>query len=180
MVVVLLAVIGVSGAGETVRPPRVYGNFRLGTSTFTRNGRPEMCLELAPHELISIEGCGTGAGFLHRDPAPELGHFRANLRLASWRTPYGWIRPQFGLGFAELSIDEDDPGFQFGGTGTRGIETAGPEATLSLRILMPLLSGVEGIVEVGVSGAWLPHAPDLIRPQSVFQPSAGVSLGVGF
>ncbi|MFY0576584.1 hypothetical protein ACN28S_21605 [Cystobacter fuscus] len=36
--------------------------------------------------MLSIEGCGTGAGFLHHNPEPEIAHFRSWLKLASWKT----------------------------------------------------------------------------------------------
>jgi hypothetical protein len=62
------------GTVETERAdaPRNYGNFRIGASLSTR--RPTLCLELAPLDRLSVEGCGTGSGFLHQDPEPEVAH----------------------------------------------------------------------------------------------------------
>lgn len=160
-------------------PPRNYGNLRAGTSTGNQNGRAELCLELAPLDFLSVEGCGTGSGFLHRDPDPEVAHFRLKLRLASFPTSWGWLQLHAAGGFAELQIDEDEAGFDFGGTGARGVETAGPEAGASIRALVPA-GRFELILELTASAAWLVHAPELVRPERAFQPSVGFSVGAGF
>lgn len=102
--------------------PRNYGNLRIGASTSSH--RPTLCLELSPLELLSVEACGNGSGFLHHEEAPELAHFRAHFTLASWKTPLGWLQPRLSAGFAELQVGEDGSGFHFGGTGPSGVETA--------------------------------------------------------
>lgn len=162
------------------RAPRNYGNFRTGYSSGTMNGRPDLCLELAPVAFVSIEGCGTGSGFLHNDPEPELAHFAAKLRIASVRTRIGWVEPQVGLGFAELQVGKDDPGFQFGGVGPNGVETAGAELSLAARLLIPVGRGFEVIADLRLSLAYLPYAPDLVVPKDSLLPSIGASVGVGF
>ena len=159
-------------------PARNYGNLRIGAATSSK--RPEICLELTPIERLGIEACGTGSGFLHRDPEPEIAHFRGKFQLTSFKTDIGWIQPRLGFGFAEMQIGEDGPGFHFGGVGPLGTETAGPELGLSIRALWPVWSGFELIGELGVNAAWFPNAPKLNRPQSPFQPSANFTLGVGF
>ncbi|HEX8440004.1 hypothetical protein [Archangium sp.] len=168
------------GVEDTARDvaPRNYGNLRIGASSSSR--RPALCLELSPFELLSFEGCGTGSGFLHQDPEPELAHFRSWLKLASWKTELGWLQPRLGIGFAELQVGQDGTGFHFSGVGPSGVETAGPEVGASLRMLFPVVGGVELVGEVGLSAAWLHYAPQLALPQSSFQPSASLSLGVGF
>jgi hypothetical protein len=158
--------------------PRNYGNLRVGASTSSR--RPSLCLELSPLEMISLEGCGTGSGFLHHDPEPEIAHFRSWVKLTSWKTGLGWLQPRLGVGFAELQVGEDGGGFHFSGVGSTGMETAGPEMGASLRLLLPTLGGVEFVSELAVSAAYFHHAPLLTVPQSSFQPSASLSLGVGF
>jgi hypothetical protein len=159
-------------------PPRNYANLRIGASTSSHH--PALCLEVAPLDMLSFEGCGTGAGFLHQEPEPELAHFRSWLKLTSWKTELGWLQPRIGAGFAELQVGEDSSGFSFSGVGPTGVETAGPEVGASLRLLVPLPGGTELVGEVGMSAAWLRYAPRLVRPQSSFQPSASFSLGVGF
>jgi hypothetical protein len=168
------------GVSDTARElaPRNYGNLRIGASSSSR--RPALCLELSPLEFLSIEGCGTGSGFLHHDPEPEIAHFRSWLKLTSWKAGPGWLQPRLGVGFAEMQIGEDGSGFQFSGVGPDGVATAGPEAGASLRLLLPTVGGVELVGEVGMSAAYFHYAPLLRVPQSAFQPSASFSLGVGF
>ncbi|MBN1209796.1 MAG: hypothetical protein JXB05_33410 [Myxococcaceae bacterium] len=158
--------------------PRNYGNLRIGGSLSSRH--PTICLELAPLDRLSVEGCGTGSGFLHHDPEPEIAHFRANVKLTDWKVGRLWLQPRLSAGFAELQIGEDGSGFDFTGTGATGVETAGPEMGASLRALMPVASGVELVGELGVGAAWFPNAPQLVQPQSSWQPSASLTLGVGF
>jgi hypothetical protein len=135
-------------------PARNYANMRIGPSS--SSSRPQLCLEVSPIDLIGLEACGTGSGFLHKDPAPEIAHFRTKVKLATWKTEIGWVQPRIGLGFAELQIGEDASGFDFGGTGPTGVETAGPEL-----------------------GAFS-HAPRLLNPQPALQPSVSFTLGFGF
>ena len=163
---------------EQGRAPRHYGNLRIGAAS--SSARPELCLELSPIELLSVVACGTGSGFLHKDPAPEIAHFRANVKLMSWETPVGFLQPRVGLGFAELQVGEDSPGFYFASTGPTGVETAGPEVNLSLRCLTPLVVGLELVSELNFNAALFVHAPQLVRAHSVLQPSFSVSVGLGF
>lgn len=177
---------GLAGAQEAVATaeatqqsvPRNYGNLRIGASTSGR--RATLCLELSPHELLSVEACGTGSGFLHQEPEPEVAHFRTHFRLTSWKTPLGWLQPRLSAGFAELQVGEDGSGFHFTGTGPGGVETAGPEVGASLRALLPVAAGFELVGELGVSAAYFHHAPALLRPQEALQPSASLTFGVGF
>lgn len=162
------------------RPPRTYLNLRIGGAVPFADERPEICLEAAPHRRFSFEMCGTGSGFLHHAPDPELMHARARLRLASIASRLGWFEPHLLAGFAELQVGDDDPGFDFTGPGRLGTETAGPEAGLALRWLTAIGDDWEAIAEASVSLAWLPHAPDLQRPESALQPTAQLSLGFGF
>ncbi|HYO59532.1 hypothetical protein [Archangium sp.] len=159
-------------------PPRNYANLRVGMSTSSR--RPTLCLELSPLELLSVEACGNGSGFLHHDPEPEIAHFRAHFKLSSWKTPIGWLQPRLSAGFAELQVGSDGGGFHFEDTGPTGIETAGPEVGASLRALFPVIAGFELIGELGIGAAYFPHAPRLLQPQAAFQPNASFTLGVGF
>ncbi len=170
---------GVNGAASPT-PPRDYGNLRIGGSTAAENGRPTLCLELSPIRLLSIEGCGTGGGFLHHDAAPDLTHFRGKVRLGGWHTRVGWIEPMAGLGFGELEVGADDPGFHFTGPSPSRTETAGAEVSLSVRTLYPLGRGIELVVELGLYCAYLPYAPDLIVKRDPVLPSLAFSAGFGF
>ena len=165
---------------EAEAAPRHYGNLRVGASSATQNNRPELCIEVAPLSYLSFESCGTGSGFLHQDPAPELAHFRTKVKVAEVRVGKVWVQPQLLAGFAELQIGEDIPGFNFRGTGASGVSTAGAEAGASLRTLFPSKGGIEFVTEVSAAAAWLPHAEQLNLPQNKVQPSLSISFGVGF
>ncbi|GEL69657.1 hypothetical protein MVI01_14410 [Myxococcus virescens] len=174
-------------AGEArakAEPPhttRNFGNLRVGGSTANGNGRPDLCLELSPVAFLSVESCGTGSGFLHGDPEPEVAHFRAKLRLASFDVErWGTFQPFLAGGFAEAQVGRDDPGFQFKGTDRRRVATAGPEGGLGLRFLRPLAAGFELVGDFNFSLAWMPHAPELVQPGNTWLPSASLSFGVGF
>jgi hypothetical protein len=159
-------------------PPRDFVNLRLGASTGTK--RLEMCLDVSPIERVAVEACGTGSEILHHEDSPELAHFRVKYALTQWKTEIGWLQPRVGLGFTELQVGADDPGFQFMGVGSRGVETAGPEISLGVRSLYPLGSGFELVGELSLSAAWLQFAPQMVKPQSQFQPAATITFGVGF
>lgn len=160
---------------------RNYGNLRVGASTANGNGRPELCLELSPVAFLSVEGCGTGSGVLHRDPLPEVAHFRAKLRLLSRDVPsWGTFQPFVAAGFAEQQVGEDDLGFQFGDTDTRRGSTSGAELGLGLRWLRPVAAGFELVGDLNLGMAYLPHAPELSSPGDAWLPSASLSFGVGF
>jgi hypothetical protein len=165
---------------EAPAAPRHYGNLRVGASTANANGRPELCLELAPLSFLSFEGCGSGSGFLHHDPSAQVAHFRSKLRVAAFETPWGHFQPLVTAGFAELQVGEDEAGFDFSGTDGRAVSTAGPELGLGLRYLRPLSSGFELVGDLSLGAAWFPHGPELVTPQSTWVPSASLTFGIGF
>lgn len=166
-------------AGERhERAPRSYANLRVGASS--SSAHPELCLEVSPLELLGLEACGTGSGFLHNDPAPEIAHFRSKWKLTDWHTQIGWLQPRVGFGFAELQVGEDGAGFDFAGTGVTGVETAGPELGASVRALWPVWGGFELLGELNLSLGYFHHAPRLLLPQNRWQPSASFTLGFGF
>jgi hypothetical protein len=158
-------------------PPTTYINFRVGAATGTY--RPEICAELGVWR-ISVEGCGTGSGFLHHDSTPELTHFWAKFKLTSTRTPLGWLETRVAAGFAELQVGSDDSGFNFTGTNPTRTSTAGPEIGTSLRLAYPLWVGFELIAELRAGLGFFAHAPELVVPQNVVVPSAGLSIGAGW
>jgi hypothetical protein len=166
---------------EPAFPTRNFANLRVGGSTANGNGRPELCLELSPVSFLSVEGCGTGSGFLHGDPEPEVAHFRTKLRLRSFeREGWGTLQLVLAAGLAEAQVGEDDLGLQFTGTDARRVSTAGPELGVGLRFLRPLASGFELVGDFNLGMAWLPHAPELVKPGDSWLPSASLSFGVGF
>ncbi len=159
---------------------RTYVNARVGAASTNQSGRPEVCVEGAPLAVLSVEACGTGAQVWHEDPAPEMAHFRLKGRVLSLALPHFWLQGFVGAGFAELQVGNDEPGFAFGSPSESLTSTAGAELALSARALVPLRYGLELLADLGVAGAYMPHADDLVRPQSRFQPTVSFSLGVGF
>ncbi len=164
----------------TQRAPAIrnYLNLRVGASSSAT--RPEICIDGSPLAFLSFEACGTGSGFLHKDPDPETAHFRSNLRL--YHFDFGWVQlqPRVGLGFAEIQQGEDDSGFLFTGVGPRGVETAGPEATTSLQALIPINSTFELVGNLTTGLIYAPHAPKLIKPMPTLQPFVTFTVGAGF
>lgn len=159
---------------------RNFVNMRGGATTGSSNRRPELCLEVSPIALLSVEACGTGSGFLHTDPEPEIAHFRAKATFFSKRLSFGLLDARGGIGFAELQIGEDGPGFHFSGTGPNGVETAGPEAGVFLRAMLPLAVGIEFVGELSLGAAYFAHAPQLIQPMRPLQALAALNVGIGF
>ena len=160
-------------------PDRVYVNLRAGASTSSQ--RPEICMEISPHERLGIEACGTGSGFLHHDPKPEIAHFRVKLNLEGWETKGRFfLQPQLFAGFAELQMGEDDEGFHFTSVGPRAVETAGPEVGASLRGIYPLSAGFELVGTLNLSLSYFSHAPELVMPKGAWQPALSFTVGAGF
>ncbi len=159
-------------------PARNFVNFRIGGGSTSE--RPRLCLEASPHDRFSIEACGTGSGFLHHDEGPETAHFRGRARLHRWTTRWGQLEPLVGVGFAEVQLGEDDPGFRFRDVGPRGVETTGPEASVSLRHVLPIAAGLELVGDLSMGTVYLPNAPKLVRPMSPVLPWVSVTVGAGF
>ena len=168
--------IGISQQAK--RPDRNYANFRVGASGAT--DRAEMCMEISPHSRIGFEACGSGATWLHNDNAPDMMHLRMLFRLASFRTPIGFLQPRLGAGVAELAIGADEGGMFFSGVGPTKVETAGPEATASLRLLTPVYKGFEVLTNLDFTAAYFAHAGKLLQPRDSFQPGVTFTLGFGF
>ena len=160
------------------RADRNHASFRVGAASGV--SRPQLCLELSPHERIGVDWCGTGATWLHNDDASDMMHLRMLFRVGTWKTPFGYLQPRLGAGIAEFAIGADQPGFNFSGVGANGVETAGPEATASLRLLTPLAGGFELLTHIDATAAYFAHAPDMVVPQSSFQPGLSVTIGFGF
>ena len=160
---------------------RNHINLRGGAGSAGESGRPVICMQISATSRLSVESCGTGSGFLHDDPSPEIAHFRLKWATHQWDIPNGRIDLQAGLGFAELQMGEDVPGFSFGGPdGADYASTAGPEASLSLQWLYPLEMGIELIGDATFGAAWFNYAPELIIPREKFAPFGEISAGVGW
>ena len=160
---------------------RTYVNFRAGVSAQARgSGQANMCLEAAPLSLLSLEACGSGAGFLNNDTTPELAHFRSLWRVTSFKKGDYVFSPRVGAGFAELQTGKDAPGFQFTGTDRDRGSTSGPEALVSMQMRKPVGAGFEFIGDLQAGSAYLAYAPQLQLPSTEVQPFAALTFGMGW
>jgi hypothetical protein len=138
-------------------------------------------MEVTAYRSLSVEGCGTGSGLLHSESGAELAHFRAKWSFFEADTGSGTLRTQVAAGFAELQLDADEPGFVFGKPDdAEPIEVAGPESSLSVQWLSPLGDDFELVSNVNAGLAWLPHAGELVVPQSRLQTFISLEVGVGW
>lgn len=56
----------------------------------------------------------------------------------------------------------------------------GPEASVSLRHLLPIAAGLELVGDLSMGTVYLPHAPKLVRPMSPVLPWVSFTVGAGF
>jgi hypothetical protein len=155
-------------------------NLRVGGASTDTTGVPTICMEVRAVARLSVEGCGTGSGFLHSQSGGEMAHFRAKWQVLGRVVGGGKMRLHGGLGFAELQLDADRPGFDFGSPRDSRIETAGPEGSLSLSWLRPMGAGWELIANTTGGLAWFPYAGELATSQERAQPFVSLELGVGW
>lgn len=154
-------------------------NLRAGLASSDDVGRPAICLEVVTVFAVSVEGCGTGSGILHDEVGRQIAHFRANvpvLRRPAWG---GQLALRGGIGFAELEVGTDRPGFDFG-EANNVAAVAGPDASFSARWLRPAGGGVELVANATAGAAWFTGARELVVPQARLQPYLAFELGVGW
>jgi hypothetical protein len=165
-------------AADVEAPPRNYVNLGIGVSSATHGVL--ICAEVAPLSMLSISACGNGSSFLYEQATPETVHFDVHVALTSWKLSDVWLEPRLHAGIAELQIGEDAPGLDFSGTSSTGMATAGPEAGASVRGLLPVYKGMEIVGELSLALSYFHYAPELVRPQSAWQPSVTFTVGAGF
>lgn len=145
---------------------------------------PFLCAEIAPLGWLSVEGCGTGAGFLHQDPSfPDMAHFRARARTATATTGRASVDLLVGAGFAEVQRTADQPGFLFGqARSSDPVEAAGPEASLSLkgRYWVDPAGKTYATADLNAGVAAIPAAPQVIGSGGPIVPFASFTFGFGF
>jgi len=163
---------------EPETAPRNYVNLRVGVATTSR--QPVLCLEVAPLEFLSLSASGAGSEYRPASATASVSHYLVWLKLDSWKQKVGWLQPRVGLGFAEVQVGPDQGGFQFSGVGPEGVETAGPELSASMRLLVPTLGGFELVGELSGTLAYFHHAPRLLHPRSRLEPGIGLTVGAGF
>jgi hypothetical protein len=172
---------GTSGTSSTATPTSNRINLRLGSATSDSTGRPTICVDVSVVRGFGVESCGTGQGIIHDESGTELAHFRATYTLATHTTSSGTGRLRGGLGWAELQVGVDHPGFHFGDPDSvdRG-SVAGPEAALQAQWLVPLKSELEAVISFTGGVAVFADADKLIAPQSNVQPFVSAEIGLGW
>jgi hypothetical protein len=155
-------------------------NLRLGGATSDSTGRPAICLDATIVRGFGLESCGTGQGIIHDESGVELAHFRATYALLSRSTTSGTGRLRAGVGWAELQVGNDRPGFQFGSPTSERASVAGPEAAVQGQWLVPIAAGVEAVASFTIGAAAFARANELVVPQSNVQPFASFELGLGW
>lgn len=168
-----------TGEGGTPTPNRI--NLRIGSATSDATGRPTICLDVRVWRGLGVESCGTGQGVIHDETGQELAHFRATWSMLERVTSKGTGRLRGGLGWAELQVGVDHPGFKFGQPDSveRG-SVAGPEAVVQGQFLVPLGKGVEAIASFTAGVAIFAHADQLVVPQNNTQPFVSAEIGLGW
>jgi hypothetical protein len=180
---------GVAYADEAMEPGTSTGvaptpnriNLRIGNATSDSTTRPVICVDVRIWSGLGVESCGTGQGVIHDEPGHELAHFRATWSVFERATNKGTGRLRGGVGFAELQVGVDHPGFKFGQPDSvdRG-SVAGPEAAVQAQWLVPLGKGIEAIASFTAGVAMFANADKLIVPQSNVQPFVSGEIGVGW
>ena len=170
---------GTAGDAGAPTPNRI--NLRLGNATSDSTGRPVICVDVRVWRGLGVESCGTGQGVIHDQAGTELVHFRATWSALEKATSSGTGRLHGGIGFAELQVGVDRPGFKFGEPDPveRG-SVAGPEAAIQGQWLVPLGKGIEAVASLTAGVAVFANADKLITPQQNVQPFASIEIGVGW
>lgn len=155
-------------------------NLRVGNASTDTNGRPTICLDVRVYGRFGVESCGTGQAILHNDPGNEMAHFRATYSIADRSLWKGTLHARGGLGFAEMQVGVDHPGFNFGSPDADRGSVAGPEASLSAQWLLPLYKGFDFVVTGTAGLAYFARADELATTKSDVQGFASIEAGIGW
>lgn len=169
------------GAATTGHAPIVNRlNLRIGGASTDTNGRPTICLDVKLAYRVGVETCGTGQAVLHDEPGAEMAHFRATYSIADRSLWRGTLHARGGLGFAEMQVGIDHPGFRFGDPDADRGSVAGPEASLSAQWLLPLYRGLDVVVTGTAGVAYFAGADALVATKSDVQSFLSIEAGVGW
>ncbi len=153
---------------------------RAGAASTDSTGRPTICLDVRVVAGLAVEGCGTGQGVIHDEPGEEMAHFRATYAILDRALGRGVLRARGGLGFAEMQIGVDHPGFRFGDPDRERGSVAGPEASVSAQWLAPLHFGVDFVLTATAGLAYFAGAAQLAPSKSELQGFGSVEAGIGW
>ena len=181
--------VGTASAGTdsaAVIPRPIAGHpvfeMRVGMDRIDQQ-HPFICAEGTPVAWLSIEGCGTGSGFLHRDEDADMAHFRAKGRVLDATMGRGTLDWLVGAGFTEVQRTADAPGFRFGAAREpEQVEAAGPEVSTSLKGRYYVDPGARTYVTADLNAgvATIPAAPTVMGTAGPLIPFAALTVGLGF
>jgi hypothetical protein len=130
---------------------------------------------------MTVEGCGTGSGFLHHADEPDLAHFRTRFVGFSERRGRWDGSALLGVGFAEIQRGVDDEGFLFGPARSDDQnEGAGPEVSAGLKGRAWFLERAYASADLNVGVAHIPSAPTVNGQEGPWVPFAAMTAGIGF
>ncbi len=155
-------------------------NFRVGFASSDLNGKPTLCLDVNVAFGFGVETCGTGAQVLHNDPGQEMSHYRINYTVLERSLWKGTLHARGGLGFSEMQVGKDNPGFIFGAPDSDRGSVSGPEAALSAQWLLPMYKGLDFVVTGTAGLAYFAHADQLAATKSDLQSFASIEAGIGW
>ena len=170
-----------SGKDPSDHPPITNRlNFRFGYSSADTDGRVSVCLDVAIAYGFGVESCGTGNQLWHNDPGEEISHYRVNYTVVERSLWKGTLHGRTGVGFAEMQVGKDNPGFVFTGVDVDRGSTSGPEASLSAQWLLPMYKGFDFVVTGTAGLAYFAHASELATTKSDLQSFATLEAGIGW
>jgi hypothetical protein len=141
--------------------------------------RPVICGEVTPWGRVGFEGCGTGAGVLHQDNAPDMAHFR--VRVAVLQRSRGRVEGALiaGAGWAEVQRTADEAGFKFGEAEADQVEASGGELSISAKGHLWMQEQTYLSIDANVGAALIPGAPTAVGSDPLIGFGL-ISAGLGF
>ncbi len=177
-----------AGSGSVAEQPRPIAghpvlDLRGGYDRLDDLSHPYLCLQGMPLGFLALEACGTGAGVLHQGDGTDMAHFRAKAEVLEVGGGRARASLMPGVGFAEIQVGQDRPGFQFGEAKELApVEAAGAEASLSIQGRYWVDPGartyVTGVLDGGA--AVIPAAPAVTGGGGPVVPFASFTVGFGF
>jgi len=155
-------------------------NLRIGRASSDQTGNPTVCVDVKIALGFGVEACGTGAQVWHDDIGQEMSHYRINYAVANRSLWKGTLLARGGLGFAEMQVGKDNPGFVFGSPDQDRGSVSGPEAALSAQWLLPMYKGLDFVVTGTAGLAYFAHAEELATTKSEVQGFASIEAGIGW
>ncbi|MFZ5476478.1 MAG: hypothetical protein ACOZNI_06835 [Myxococcota bacterium] len=180
MLLALLAPAFADGFAARALLRHPFLDVRGGVTGDVTGVNPALCAALSPTAWLSFEGCGPGAGFLYPSKGPDLAHFRARARVLGVREGRVELDGLVGAGLAEAERAADAPGFRMGAQAGEPVETAGPEASLTLTGRAWVHPSAYVLVDLNAGAAYMAEAPRVVGTAGPIVPFVGLSAGAGF